>query len=252
MSAKRRVIYTVLTGGYDRLLQPDSVRDDIEYVCFSDRASIPDSGIWQLRSIPYSHPDPARLSRFPKINPHLVLPEYEESLYVDANITIGPALYDALDRAIASGCEIGMVQHPERDDVYDEALTLLKYGLGEPMKIYRQAMSLLETGFPRHSGLFVCSIIFRKHFSDRVRAFDEEWWRLFSIYSKRDQLSVMPALCAVSLKPVAFLGPEYVAMNIRPHDLVRHESQFSRIKRFSQRTVSYCLLARNLSRRSKP
>lgn len=243
---KRAVIYTALTGEYDLLLQPESVRDDFEYVCFSDRDDIPDRGVWHIRPIQYSNPDCARVSRFPKINPHVVLPEFEASLYVDANISIRAELYSALDRALDSGCDIAMVKHPERDDVYDEALALLGYGLGEPKLIYRQVRDLLAEGYPRHAGLFVCSVIFRRHCAESVRKFDETWWKLFSSNSKRDQLSVMPALCAASLAPEELIGTEYVTASIHPHAGRKRESPSARIRRFVQRTIVRAILVRKL------
>ncbi len=216
-TGKRIVIYTALTGGYDNLLQPKCQRGDCEYVCFSNDISETSVGVWQIRPIPYGNNDPTRVSRFPKINPHTVFPDFESSLYIDANIDITCELYDAMESAMASGTPCAMIRHPERTCIYDEARALLNFGLGEPEKIYEQMKDIRKRGFQAEKGLYVCSIIFRKHNLPAVRCFDEAWWRDYCVFSKRDQLSVMPALAEANLKPEELIGNNYIAAHIHRH-----------------------------------
>ena len=97
----KRVIYTCITGGYDKLREPEAVDGDFDYICFTDAAVSSEEGVWQIRPIPYSCEDPTRLSRYVKLLPHKVLGEYDESLWIDANIAIrGGGIYDAVRRGI--------------------------------------------------------------------------------------------------------------------------------------------------------
>ena len=97
----KSVIYTCLTGNYDGLKQPKYIYDGYDYICFSNEFSESHIGIWEIRKIPFETNDKLRLSRFVKINPHLALPEYEYSLWMDSNLQIvGDELKDKLDELI--------------------------------------------------------------------------------------------------------------------------------------------------------
>ena len=54
----KRVIYTCITGGYDKLREPETVDVDFDYICFTDAAVSSEEGVWQIRPIPYSCEDP--------------------------------------------------------------------------------------------------------------------------------------------------------------------------------------------------
>ena len=115
----KKVIYTCLTGGYDRLEQPAAVAPDWDYVCFTDTEG--QDGVWQLRKIPFESPDSVVRSRYPKILPHKALPEYKYSVYLDANLCIVDAeFYRIADRLIADEIPFAQVEHPDRDCVYEE------------------------------------------------------------------------------------------------------------------------------------
>ena len=63
--SKRLAIYTALTGGYDTLRQPESVRKDADYFCFSNDIPEEHVGVWQIRPITFSGSNPVLASRFP-------------------------------------------------------------------------------------------------------------------------------------------------------------------------------------------
>ena len=218
-------IYTALTGSYDDLRQPETVRTDADYICFSNDILEKKVGVWAIRPIPFENHDPVRVSRFPKLNPHLVLPEYEASLYVDANLLVTEELDEAVSRAFASQTPCAMVPHPNHKGVYEEGMFLIRHSMGEPFKVYRQITELVRNGFRDDAGLFVCSLLFRRHLDPRVIAFSENWWRGFQAGAKRDQLSVMPALAVAKLVPDILVSPNYVRKNTAPH-AARHGHSF--------------------------
>ena len=116
------VIYTSITGGYDRLKQLSCVSPEFDYICFTD--SLLDgknNGIWEMRPIPSVTDDKQRLSRYPKMHPHILLPEYEYSVYVDAKLDIiNPQLYNIIKENINRGVLLSGIRHEERVCVYDE------------------------------------------------------------------------------------------------------------------------------------
>ncbi|MBQ9193661.1 MAG: DUF616 domain-containing protein [Bacteroidales bacterium] len=210
----RKVIYTCLTGGYDRLEQPVAVAPDWDYVCFTDAEG--QDGVWQLRKIPFESPDPVVRSRYPKILPHKVLPEYKYSVYMDANLCIMDAeFYCIADRLIVEAVSFAQVEHPERDCVYEELRYCYlkdKVGTRTAFRLHRQWTAM---GFPRHAGLYENNILYREHDLDEVQALDEAWWKAFSAGVPRDQLCLMPVFLRHGIHhPALLLGKGLNARNV--------------------------------------
>ena len=209
----RKVIFTCLTGGYDRLEQPAAVAPDWDYVCFTDTDG--QDGVWQLRKIPVDSPDPVVRSRFPKILPDRVLPEYDYSVYMDANLCItGEEFYGLADKCIAAGISFAQVQHPDRDCVYEELRYCYlkdKIDIKTAFRLYRQWK---DEGLPRHAGLYENNLIFRRHKITEARALDEAWWHAFSAGVPRDQLCLQPIFLRHGIRPNLLLGEGLNARNV--------------------------------------
>ena len=141
----KKVIYTVLTGNYDRLAQPEVVSAAFDYICFTDKAG--QDGVWQLREIPFASGNPILRARYAKLHPHLLLPEYELSVFMDANLCItGPEFYEAV-----SSSPIAVLEHPERDCVWEELRYCYlkdKVSTASAFRIHK-----MLRGMPRHWGL---------------------------------------------------------------------------------------------------
>ena len=168
----RKVIYTCLTGGYDRLEQPATVAPDWDYVCFTDTDG--QDGVWQLRKIPFESPDPVVRSRYPKILPHKALPEYKYSVYMDANLRIVDAeFYRIADRLITDEIPFAQVEHPERDCVYEELKYCYLKDKVDTRTAFRLYRKWTDEDLPRHAGLYENNLIYREHNLDEVQALDE-------------------------------------------------------------------------------
>lgn len=229
-----KVIYTSLTQGYDELLQPETVRPDYDYICFSNDMDATESGVWKIRKIPFSSPSGTRLTRYPKLNPHLVLPEYVYSLWVDANVTITEAFYRRADELIGSNAVCAMIRHPHRNCVYQEARYLIAYSIGESDLIYAQARYLRRCGFPPNAGLYTCSILLRKHHDGTVVRFSEAWWSQYVTFSSRDQMGVSYALSCAALVPAVFMPSDFLSEVIVRHNPVKPTRLAKRIVRYSK------------------
>ena len=219
----KTAVYTVLTGGYDTLHQPEAVSPDCDYFCFSNDIREKQLGVWQVRPFDYHHENPVRESRYPKLNPHLVLPDYEYSLYVDAKIALRQPLNDRMLELVRQDRPLAMLPHPERNCVYREAMILTAWRIGEPDLIYRQAKFLLEEHFPPDQGLYDCAVMLRKHHHPPVMKFSSIWWSLYCQYSSRDQMGVSYALSRAGLKPEIVMTPaEYLECQY-PHKKPRRK-----------------------------
>lgn len=198
----KKVIYTCLVGDYDVLLQPVVVDDSFDYICFTDSNNLDTDGVWQKRPIPYISKNKVCLSRYPKILPHKVLPMYEESLYLDANICITSSrFYSILDNLISKNILIAQVEHPTRDCVYQELEICCAYRLISSLQRMCHYLRYKYNGMPHHWGLYENNIIFRKHNDKEVQCISEEWWKEYCRYSRRDQLSLPYVYFKKNFKP---------------------------------------------------
>lgn len=186
---KRIAIYTALTGNYDSLIDPAVIDPRCDYICFTNQVHSQGS-VWKYRTIPSDIKNLALLSRYPKMHPHELLGEYEYSVYMDANIQIvNSDFYQRIFAKIEQGVSLSGIKHPFRDCPYNEGYAVFTYGLDSFFSIIRTLRFLKKENFPEHYGMFEANVILRKHSDKKVQKQCEDWWKLVSRYSKRDQLT---------------------------------------------------------------
>lgn len=211
---KRAVIYTVLTGNYDRLQQPEIVRPGYDYICFTDRGEGRD-GVWELRWIPFETPDPITRARYSKLQPHVVLPDYEYSVFMDANLCItGEGFYQAVEKAMAEKASFCGLPHPSRDCVYDELRYCYLKDKLSTCAAFRHHRFLQRSHMPRHAGLLETNILLRAHNKPKMIALDDAWWADFQLCCTRDQLTLPPVLQRFGIAPALLFGPGLCARNV--------------------------------------
>ena len=189
---KKFVVYTALTGGYDHLIQLSCVSPEFDYICFTDAVlSEKYCGMWKMRRIPQVTFDKQRLSRFPKMHPHLLLRDYEYSVYIDASIDIiNSELYHIIIDKIGAGVILSGVRHPHRDCVYEEFFAVYRTRKDTDLNHLKKGYKYLQKyDMPKHMGLFEAGLILRKHNDERIVFQNEMWWLMVNVFSKRDQLS---------------------------------------------------------------
>lgn len=212
----KKVIYTCLVGNYDILPQPEIFNGSFDYICFSDKVEKEMIGYWEIRPIPFVHNNQSCVSRFPKLLPHNVLPEYEYSVYIDANIQIiHQGFYEAVNAKIASGCLIAQVRHtmPPIDCIYDEISYAYKYERVSFWEAWRQVYHLRKNNFPSHFGLFENNLILRRHNDELVKKLSNQWWEEYMRGPYRDQFSLMYIYWKNNFMPEHFLGEGECARN---------------------------------------
>ena len=233
-------IYTALVGNYDALLQPAVIDPGFDYVCFSDCIKGPRVGVWEIRPIPFSSPSHTRVARFPKLQPHIVLPEYEYSVWIDANVLIkGGEFYEKVNAKIAEGTKMAFVPHPSRDCVYEEIAQCfrdVRIGFREAL---RQRRHLLAMGYPEHWGLMETNVVLRRHCDPDVVRISNDWWEELQNYTFRDQLSQMPVCWKDGIRPDLLLGEGNNARNVPYLEVVRHsgrqQSDFKGLRRLPKK-----------------
>ena len=134
--------------------------------------------------------DNRRNSRIQKILAHKYI-DSEISVYMDANmkLLISP---EELIKRYMDGYDMALFKH-SRGCIYKEAMTVAKLGMDDPEIIIEQAKHYEDIGFPKDIGMLQGGFIIRRN-NDRVKRFNEAWWADYCRYSRRDQLSLMPAI----------------------------------------------------------
>ena len=99
-------IYTCIIGEYDYLITPKYIRDDVDYVCYTDQNI--KSEIWEIRSIPddICNLDKKIQNKWIKMHPHIILSNYDITIFVDANIFIKDDICSLIDYIINIGHEV--------------------------------------------------------------------------------------------------------------------------------------------------
>ena len=189
-SNNKVVIYTAITGNYDDLMIQPYVRDDFDYVCFTDNPAL-ESGLYDIRPIPeeLNSLSTVKKQRCIKINPHLYLPEYDISVWLDGNTELRSNPLDFVDDNV-----IYIPEHPQRDCIYDEAKECIRQKKDIIEHINPQLNEYKKEGFPEHYGLVQSNIIIRKHNDKTCIKLMEDWWKEVKEKSHRDQLSFNYAL----------------------------------------------------------
>lgn len=97
----KKVVYTSIIGGYDTLIQPPAIDESFDYICFVKKGQRQSrkQGIWSIEEIPYDCTNDKQLSAYTKLQPHVVLSQYDFSLWIDGNVSINDIqLYDTINK----------------------------------------------------------------------------------------------------------------------------------------------------------
>ncbi len=186
----KRVVYTCITGGYDNLIDPKTISDGFDYVCFTDNMKM-ESSIWDIRPLPKETEGLSQVKkqRYVKINAHLLLSEYDISIWVDGNITIKSDLNEFVNKFIKDEYSIYVPKHPLRDCIYVESNIVVSMKKDKKENVTPQIERYKKEGFPKNYGLLQSNIMLRKHNNEDCIRFMEQWFEELKNGSHRDQLS---------------------------------------------------------------
>lgn len=184
----RGVIYSAVTGGYDRINEPLYVNPELDYILFTDDPSIR-SDIWQIRLIHNMEKlDNTRLARKIKILGHQYLEDYDYSIWVDGKMAITGDLQE-LAWSYRGSQPMLCFNHPAYDCIYEEQERCTEINKDDPILMSTQMERYRGEGYPAHNGLIESAILVRELKDDRVVRLMEAWWQEILHASKRDQLS---------------------------------------------------------------
>jgi GT2 family glycosyltransferase len=191
----RKVVYTAVTGNYDSLKTPSTVEPGWDYVCFTDNFETK-SDFWDVRCYESDKlielgaqkaENSRRLSKFFKMHPHLLLSEYDESLWIDASLRIKGSIDEYVRRYLKKSDMLCLI-HPDRNCIYEEAYMCIDRGLTVESQTLQQIERYRNEGLPEGFGMPVGGIIYRKH-TQTIEEFNALWYQETMAATPRDQLS---------------------------------------------------------------
>lgn len=185
---KVKICYTAITGKYDNLKEPSVISNGWQYICFTDNTNIK-SNVWEICPIPkdLNKFTNVKKQRLIKICPNKYLPQYDECIWVDGNITI----QCDLNKFVRDNCngDFCVPKHPQRNCIYEEcdAVESYKKDTHEHIEIIRR--KLKNEGFPKNLGLAETGLLYRRN-TEVVNNINNEWGlQMINNQTHRDQLT---------------------------------------------------------------
>lgn len=188
----KKVVYTCIVNGYDDVITPYELNPDYDYVCFTDNQDLINKGSdgpWQYRPLLYTDGSFTHICRFHKIMAHVVLPDYDESIWIDGQVNIlSSYIYDFTKE---TEFKFLTAPHGQNVSIFEEAKFLIKSGIVKNTKALNEQIELYKkAGFPQvHQTRETC-VVYRKHHDKDVIHLMEQWWHWVNNYSQRDQISI--------------------------------------------------------------
>ncbi|MBR1614913.1 MAG: DUF616 domain-containing protein [Treponema sp.] len=203
---KDKVIYTCFTGNYDDLILQNYIDNSFDYVCFTDSKellSYNQYGVWKIKALKFSELDNTKNARWHKTHPHILFPDYSESIWIDGNINInGSYVFDQISQ---KNTDLLIPFHWKDDCIYNEIENVLEVIVPEggetKENVDKISNFLIQHNFPKHYGLNETNFVYRCHNNPEIIRIMEEWWEFIRDYTKRDQLSLSYVLWKHSIKP---------------------------------------------------
>ena len=214
----------VLTGRYDTPQPVGRPEPNIDYFLITDAASLPAPPGWQRITVPGDDANPLHLSRRLKMNLASLLPSpdsYNAIVYLDGNIEVAGDIRPLVSDYLASGADLGVVPHPFRQCVYEEAAAVMLELRDDPRCVLQAVEFLEHEGHPPRAGLFEMNFFcFRPR--PAATAFFAHWWQHYQQHGNRDQLLApyVARKLGTSLHPLLPTGRSvrtHAAFRYHPH-----------------------------------
>ena len=198
----KRVVYTCMFGYSERFNDFAYERvDDTDFICFTDDPELK-SSFWTMRMVAPEMLDPPRLAKKVKALPHVFLPEYDWSLYIDNIVQLKVTPATLFDRYLANArSPLVCFRHGSRTCIYDEAAAVVGLSLDNADRVHAQMRRYEVLGYPRQNGLTTTSFLLRRHNEPTLIPVMERWHQQVLLHSFRDQLSLDPVMWFAGFEP---------------------------------------------------
>jgi hypothetical protein len=200
--SSRFCVYTALTGNYEKLNeQPVAAGSNIDFICYTDDASLK-SKTWKVIKIdPMFADDPVRSQRVVKLSPHEYCADYDVSLYIDNSVILSVKPEDIFERYCAHW-DFLLPSNSYRKCILDEFRAVKTLSLVDTKRLNEQLAYYIETDVaclkeqPYWAGVQI-----RRHANPSVRNAMRLWLAHVLRFTRRDQLSANFAFRQTGVTP---------------------------------------------------
>ena len=211
------VIYTAISGRFDLLPSLRNPPANIDFVCYTTEPEIKSKGVWNVVRVPKIDKNPAKTAKHYKILSHKYFPEYEISMWIDANISTRGDLNKIIAAEIKDSV-FSCYKHPSGGrGPYVEAKRCLSLHKGIPANLNRQMDAYRAEGVPADMLLPATGVLIRRVNDEKVIEFEDIWWQQLSLYSCRDQISFCYAIWKTGLEWKAITTDKHDLFNLGTH-----------------------------------
>lgn len=182
---KNIAVYTCISGKIDDL-QTQQNWGNADWFLFTDQDY--KGGKWQVKPLEYTHVNSTRrTARWHKTNPQELFPDYQYTIWIDGTIEllVPP---EELVKQYLKYADMAVLNHPDRNCIYDEAEVCKIMKLDDPEIIDKQMARYKTEGYPKKNGLAETKIVLRRNIPETI-AFSLAWSKEIKENSLRDQLS---------------------------------------------------------------
>lgn len=199
-----KIIYTCITGSYDKLKEPKYITPGWRYIAFTDNFELT-SKFWEINFIDNPHNlDRIRLARRAKIMFWEYLPEHDLSIWIDGNVDVVDNIDKFCNKILNDKSHIWIANHHQANCIYEECRRNRQLKKDDIKTINTQSRKYKSENYPEDNGLVATNVIVRTPTSS-VKELMTMWFDELLSHSYRDQLSFNYVLWKMNL-PESFLG----------------------------------------------
>jgi len=215
---KSIAVYTVLIGAFDTLksVNPEFKKEADFYLITNQDIRTQDYIINKV----VVHRDNRRASRKYKFNPHIYLPGYKYTIYLDGSIELLESPLMLVNKYLKHH-NIAVLKHPWRDCIYDELVECRRLGLIGRKGSGKHETFLRMAGYPVNNGLTENGVMIRRKCVENARL-SSLWYEIYNIYTQRDQLSFCFCTWRLNIKYQLIDGTVRRTKNYEPSEFLYH------------------------------
>ena len=198
---KSITIYSSSYGNYDNIKQQPKIQN-VKYVFFTDNSHVTCPG-WDVvvENNILSHYSPVLKAKYFKLHPHILFPESDYTIWIDASIIIKNSDFVQIMLSYLTENGFAAYKHPKRFSIFEEHLRLVNDRNFQYKDIINNQINVYKKeNFPINFGLWAGGILVRQNKNKNAEIINNLWWEEILKWSSRDQLSLPYVLWKNNLK----------------------------------------------------
>lgn len=175
MTNNKIVVYSCVTGSYEKKINHKNLEENVKYIFFTDSIEIVPDG-WFMQPINgLDNINNKDKNRYLKFHPSEFLPNHDISIYIDGNIEITQNVSLLVEEISKMDEDLFLYEHYERKCIYAEGNKCVEDSLDWFWRIRKQMKRYLKESYPKDRGLFENNIIICKNNENSRKLLHQCW-----------------------------------------------------------------------------